>query len=345
MPVDSNQQFLIRVGVSLLSARRFFDNGHPEHARLALIVLDGAAELLLRRLLAENEMSFRLGQIMFRQNEEAVTLGIERPHEVHVMTFPSDAIGDGRFSPVYLSGTQRRRLDSYFGPTVDVAVFFGSLGRDEGRALKHLHEYRNGAHHRNVVNLPTVRVLVQLQMTVIASLLRSMPTGPIHRLYPPIDWSEAREVLGLPENSPVSYLAFADALQEGIEQTAAEITSSFGGNLAERITQVTRRVEQIQSDMATPGVTFEMWFGLVQTPEPWPVGEALRFLDPPVTTGTLASWAQEVVTAEPSESALQTFARLVAIDEQLVGLEDSIEKVERQVDATVQLMIDEMRGK
>lgn len=28
---DSDEQFLLRVGVSLLTARRFFDSGHPVH--------------------------------------------------------------------------------------------------------------------------------------------------------------------------------------------------------------------------------------------------------------------------------------------------------------------------
>lgn len=50
-----------------------------------------------------------------------------------------------------------------------------------------------------------MRVLVELQLTVMASLLESMPSGPMHRVYPPVDWSEAREVLDLDESSQVSY--------------------------------------------------------------------------------------------------------------------------------------------
>lgn len=97
--------------------------------------------------------------------------------------------------------------------------------------------------------------------------------------------------------------------------------------------------------MATPGVTTEMWLELVQTPEPWPVGEELRSLAPPVTTVTLDSWAQEVVRAEPDEAAFQTFARLAEIDHQLTTLEDAIERVELQVDEAIQRLIDERRGK
>ncbi|WP_141677851.1 hypothetical protein [Microbacterium oleivorans] len=343
--MDSDEQFIVRVGLSLLSARRFYDDGHPEHARLALIVLDGAAELLLRRFVADKEFSFRVGQIMFRQNNEAAALGEDPPHDVHVMTFPSDVRGDRSFSPIYLSRRQQDRLDREFGPTVDVAVFFGALSPDEGTALKHLHEYRNGAHHRNVINLRTVRVLVELQLTVMASLLESMPSGPIYRLYPPVDWSEARELLGLDESGQVNYGAFADRLRAGIEQGASDVTSSFGGNLRERIEQVARRVEQIRNDMAMPGVTTEMWLGLAQTPEPWPVGEALHSLAPPVTTVTLDSWAEEVVRAEPDEAAFQTFARLAEIDHELTTLEDAIERVELQVDEAVQQLIDERRGK
>lgn len=41
VPMDSDEQFVARVGLSLLSARSFYDDGRPEHARLALIVLEG----------------------------------------------------------------------------------------------------------------------------------------------------------------------------------------------------------------------------------------------------------------------------------------------------------------
>lgn len=345
VPIDPDEQFTVRVGLSLLEGRKFYDNGHPERARLALIVLDGATELLLRRVVVDSEMSFRLGQVMHRQNEEAAMVGVEQPHEVHVMTFPSEAVGESSFSPVYLSRKQQGRLDKSFDPVVDVAVFFCILSHDEGTALKHLHKYRNGAHHRNVINLITVRVLVGLQLTVLASLLESMPSAPISRLYPPMDWGEAREVLGIAESSPVSYSAFADRLREGIEQSAADIASSFGQNLAERIAQVVRCVADTQNQMATPGVTLEMWLGLMQTPEPWPVYEDLRSLVAPISMARLDSWAQEVVSVEPSETALHAFARLAEIDRQLTELEDAIEGVERQLDEEVQRRIDERRGK
>lgn len=345
MAIDSDEQFLVRVGLSLLTARTYYDNGHPEHSRLALIVLDGAAEILLRRLVASQEMSFRAGQIMFKLNEEAAALGAEPPHIVHAMTFPSDVVCDDSPCPVYLSGKQQERLDREFGPMADVAVFFGDLNRDEGRALRHLHDYRNGAHHRNVVNLQTVRVLVELQLTVLAALLESMSPGSIHGFSGRTDWGEAREVLGLPEDSPVSYIAFADRLREGIAPSADDIIASFGRNLSERVAQVVRRVAEIRSQMRIPGITFKMWLGLVQEREPWSVVEGLHSLEPSVTIDKLESWALEVVSVGPSETALQAFARLVEIDFELTKLEDAIERVEMDIDEEVQRMIDERLGK
>ena len=139
MSNDPDEEFLVRVGISLLAARRYYDDGHPEHHRLALILLDGAAESLLRRLVNENEMWFSFGELMAGQNAEAATLGLDQPHVVHDMTFPSDLVSEGAYGePVHLSRTQRRKLDKEFGPNADVAVFFRRLSRDEAKALKHL---------------------------------------------------------------------------------------------------------------------------------------------------------------------------------------------------------------
>lgn len=301
----------------------------------------------MRRLVNENEMWFSFGELMAGQNAEAATLGLDQPHVVHDMTFPSDLVSEGAYGePVHLSRTQRRKLDKEFGPNADVVVFFRRLSRDEAKALKHLHEYRNGAYHRNVLNLRTVGVLVQLQLSVVVSLLRATPQAPTTRIYPPIDWEPMREVLGLPPGSPVSYRVFADILERGIDLTGDEVSEILGGNLRDRLVQVKRRIGDIREQMAVPGVTFEDWVALVQTPQPWPVGTAeIRSHTPAVTLQQLELWETASVTRAESDTALRAFGRFADVDSSLTGLEDAIEAVEIQLDREIQRLIDERRGK
>lgn len=346
MSGDQHEQYLLRVGVPLLAARSYYDGGHPEHQRLALILLDGAVESLLRRLVDDCSMWFRLGELMAEQNRKADSISMDPPHAVHHMTFPSEAVsGDELGEPVYLSKSQLKKLDREFGPSADVAVFFRHLSGEAGKALKHLHEYRNGAYHRNVVNLRIIHVLVGLQLSVVAMLLRSMRDGLI-RLYPPIDWVPIRAVLGLPEDSAVSYQAFADVLDSGIALVAGEVEGVLEENLRDRLGEVRRRVASIKEQLDVPGVAIEDWILLIQAPQPWPVElAAIRMLVPPVTSATLDQWEQIATSESSARSALEAFGRFVDIDVPLTEFENQVEAVELQLDREVQRLIDERLGR
>ena len=343
---DRETQDLVRTGLTLLEARKQYNDEHPEHQALALILLDGATESLLRQIVEYHELWFRLGELLAHQNAEAAAQGLDQPHVVHSMTFPSEAQSAEGPAPVHLSNGQRRKLHREFNPNVDVAVFFGCLTVDEGKALKHLHTYRNGAYHRNVINIRTVKALVELQLTVVASLLYSMPTSGMTRIYPPIDYGPMRAVLGLADEVGVTYPSFADILKEGIDPTAHEVLETLGRNLSERLALVKRRILRISDDMGTPGVSLEDWTALIQTPQPWPVGfAAIRALSPPVTMSKLTSWEDHVVSLATGETALQVFVRLVDVDLPLAKLEDEIQAIEDQLDREIQALIDERRGK
>lgn len=343
---DLEMQVVVRTGLSLLTARKHHDEEHHEHQGLALILLDGATESLLRQIVENQEIWFRLGELMAHQNSQAAAQGLGQPHVVDSMTFPSEAQSAGGPVPVHLSNKQRQKLHAYFDPNVDVAVFFGYLSVDEGKALKHLHKYRNGAHHGNVINIRTVKALVELQLTVVASLLFSMPASGLTRIYPPIDYGPMRAVLGLPDGVGVTYRSFADILKEGIDLTAREVSETLGRNLSERLALVKRRITRISDDMNVPGVSLDDWTALIQTRQPWPTGAAaIRALSPPVTMSKLTSWENRVVAHAPGETALHAFARFVDVDLPLSKLEDEVQAIEDQVDREIQALIDARRGK
>lgn len=346
MSSDPIESYLVRVGVPLMAARNYYDDGHPEHQGLGLILLDGATESLLRRLLEDNEMWLRMGELMAGQNAEALSFGIEPPHSVHELTFPSDAVSlDEYGGAVHLSKTQRRRLDREFGPHVDVAVFFRNLSTEEGKALKHLHEYRNGAYHRNVLNMQTIQVLVELQLSVVATLLRSMRIG-MTRIYPAVDWEPARAVLGLPEGSEVSYHRFADVLDKDLDLGGNKASAILGGNLTERLRKVDQRLGEVLTRLGIPWLTVNDVIALIQTPQPWPDSmAAIRALEPAVTRTKLDLWQRAFGDLGAGDTALSVFVRFVDIDLPLTEFEQDLEAVELAVDQMIQSLIDEHRGK
>ncbi len=342
---DAEEDFLVRVGTVVLAARVHYDDDQPERHRLALVLLDSAAELLLRRSTDSRALWFRLGELMTEQNQHAVELDATPPHSVHLMTFPSTAISESTHGePVFLSRRQRQKLDREYGPNVDVSLFFGELSPSQAKALKHLHEYRNGAYHRNVINLRTVKILVQLQIEIVASLLRSC-TGGVSRIYPAPDLAAVRSTLRLSSDETPSFGGVADILQRGIAPQARDVAMTLGTNIRDRVVQAKRRVNAIKDDLLVPGVEFEDWVALIQTPQPWPVSPAIRSLTPPVTVERLDEWQAGLPALAGDETALDVFNSFVDMDVPLMEFEDAVDSVELQVDQVVQQSIDEQRGR
>jgi hypothetical protein len=106
------------------TGRQLFDRGSVDELRLALVVLDGLAEMLLRFNTSVQDVPLDLGEAVVSMNAEYVDAGLDAPMEVHHLRFPitlvkADIDGD---PVVHLAKNQRRKLYE-FDPNVDVAVF------------------------------------------------------------------------------------------------------------------------------------------------------------------------------------------------------------------------------
>lgn len=127
---DLEMQVVVRTGLSLLTARKHYDEEHHEHQGSALILLDGATEPVLRRIVENHEIWFRLKELMARQNSETAAQGVGQPPRRALHDVPLRSAKPWEPVPVHLSNKQRQKLHAYFDPNVDVAVFFGCSSVD-----------------------------------------------------------------------------------------------------------------------------------------------------------------------------------------------------------------------
>lgn len=345
-PMDTEVLPLVtRVGLPSLVARRYYDEGHTEHLRLALILLEGATEALLRRVTQDSEVWFRIGELTQRTNEEAAAEGLD-PLPIHRMQFPSTATyRAAAATAVYLSNRQRKKLNYEFAPNVDVAFFFERLDLEQASALKALHEYRNAAYHRNVHNTRTAKVLVAIHLRLAAELMRSI-RPVITRVWPPEDSEPVRRALGLEERYAVSLSGVADAISEGIEVNLVETARAFAEDLNLRLGQTDRRLSAIRSDLGVTFLSNDDMARLIQTEQPWPTDiEIVRATQTEVTGALLADWKRRAAILHEEPTALAVFSRFVEIDEPLTEFERQISLIEIQVDREVQSQIDELRGR
>ena len=163
-----------RVAVSLTLVQPLLV-GSTEQLRLALIVLDGVTELLLRRHVRGHAMFFNLGDRMQELNSQAYESDDEKL-PVFPMTFPlrpDDELPAER-GAVYLSPRARGDLHRAFDPNVDVAVFYRAVARATGQALKDAHYYRNGAYHRDELDDVALEGIVAAQREAVSELLSKM---------------------------------------------------------------------------------------------------------------------------------------------------------------------------
>lgn len=328
--VTPHALLLARTGKSL------FESGSSEELRLALVVLDGLAEMLLRFNTGQRETWFELGSVAHQTLVNAESQGLDVDLRVHQLTFPvvETASELGVSALVYLSRNQRRKLYE-FDPNVDVAVFFGDLTPLEASALKPLHHYRNRAYHHNEARVGTLHGLVDVQMRVLSRLARSIRpiiSGPIASSIGTI---------------PPTLAEVAQALVVEDEINTDALVTSLRDALRAQIGALDHRVQEIVQYINRPLqlVSFDDVVRLVQLPEPWPGLTEVRQATVPTLPETVLRWRTELERVGSSGEPLAAVAEYFRVEKPLARLMEDIVTTSNDVDRAIDREIDERRGR
>jgi hypothetical protein len=318
------------------TGRALFDSGSSEELRLALVVLDGLAEMLLRFNTAECETWFELGRAGHDVVERAATQGVEVDLVVHQLTFPvTTTMAElGQTVPVHLSRSQRKRLFE-FDSNVDVAVFFGVVSRMEAATLKSLHHYRNRAYHHNDARAGTLHGLVDVQLHVLARLataIRPLVSGPI---------ASSTGVV------PPTLREVGDALSTGSPPDAGALITSLRAALHEQMDALDRRVREIVQFINRPFelVSYDDVLRLVQLPEPWPPLDEVREAAVPTTPETVERWRSELDAVGGSGEPIAAVADYFRVEKPLARLMEEVTATSKDVDRAVDREMDLRRGR
>jgi len=328
--VTPHALLLARTGKSL------FERGSSEELRLALVVLDGLAEMLLRFNTGQRETRFELGSVAHRTLMNAESGGVDMELRVHQLTFPvvETASEIGESALVYLSRTQRKKLYE-FDPNVDVAVFFGELTRLEASALKPLHHYRNRAYHHNEARAGTLHGLVEVQMRVLSRLASSIQpiiSGPI-----------ASSTGTIPPT--LAEVARALAVEDEINTDA--LVTSLRDALRAQMSALDHRVQEILRYINRPFqlVSFDDVVRLVQLPEPLPSLKEMRQATVPTLPETVIRWRTELESVGSSGEPMAAVADYFQVEKPLARLMEDILTTSNDVDRAIDREIDESRGR
>ncbi|HTJ69893.1 MAG TPA: hypothetical protein VL551_20315 [Actinospica sp.] len=161
--MESLERFVVHVE----EAVRFAAMDDVPHLRLGLVLLDGAAELLLLR---ECE-----AQLYFADQARRSTRQVQRAQLEMMDPYTRPFVFEHPESTPPVSADRRKRINWDFGAKCDFLVERGVLLRPIARVLKKLHKYRNKAYHRDQIRLATLASATRIYIFLVCWLMQNAP--------------------------------------------------------------------------------------------------------------------------------------------------------------------------
>ena len=347
MALASSMDQLERTVVQIQEAERLATWGDVPHGRLALLLLDNAAEMSLMRTAEASMMYAEM------YNKLAYLVRDVEPGDVEGQKLKAEIESET------ISKKRKRQIERNFDALVDY-VFEGkefALGVEFAECLKILHRYRNAAYHRDTVRADVLGPAVQILFFLCCHLLKS-ERQLMHEIKEAP--SGILEVFGgnPPESSwpaqsfDTQTLArhVADRLLDELELDHRGIAEALSNHLIARLAALVRDLDQIGTSIP-PGVNRWATLRLVQQ---GPREREDFDADPPndfwtrplpVTERVIETWfleAQSLRDIPVAHDALRAFAE---IEKPLEVIEEPVARFILDLDRVEQQRIDEMRGK
>ena len=331
-------QHLTYVLYQLDEACRYLEGGRLEQLRLALLLLDNAAELQVERRVRDYLQSENL-----RERVRSQLLRFPRAADER------DILGELRdWRP--LTASQKRRLDRAF----DEKLRFLSERHDIldprlAKVLSYLHRYRNEAYHEGRVRSETIRtaavILVEVNCRLLMTVFRvAMLASSEDYSWLDLQFGDHRRFFG--DNAALEPLV--NDLRASVLSEFASIAPTLAAHLENRIAEMldaldfvvsnsglTSRVEALQVAQAVAAV---------DRGEADPAGEPEDY-SAKWSLGAVAELRGEVADIKEIADPLEAFAAFSAIEERIEALEREVSSLAGWIDGRIQYEIDLARGK
>jgi hypothetical protein len=311
------------------------------HARMALLLLDSAVEILMYRTVMD-ELWFDDAWSSTVQSARASL----PPDKAEVL------IQESGYTPI--PAKQRKAMKRLFVPKVDFLVRNQKVPQAVGQVIKALHRYRNDAHHRDKVRSETVHAAAVIYYEVACELLATLlPTSMVFSGGD--DWSGFLSRFGL---GPAGSMTFDDIAQIasklrceiGIE--AGSLAQLLSDHLVSRLDGVYEQLDFICENVgsgATPASELkhvQFWKATGSLPDTR-ADERFVAYAPKYTLDRLDEWRRsaEQLRTRAGEGKLNLLREFCEIEQELEPLEEMVNEVASLIDRAIQLEIDMALGK
>ncbi len=333
------------ITVQLEEAKRLIEQGTATHARLAFLLLDNAAEVLMFRNVECLLITARWNEQILRRYDELLELTDE----------PDIRQDREEVASRVVSKKKRGKLRNYFNAKADFLVEHNSLDQTQARVLKRLHSYRNELYHEDTIRIDTIQPACLLYFDLICTLLEHLTQFEITTLTKDLPPALAKyRPAEIPWGNPPTEIIAAELRANlGIDETTLQQTLT--AHLTSRLSTLVARIEYIQSALFSgirkidpDGPWQELVIRLAQVhddgDEPPGIAELLR-LKMKYGPSDLPRWRKAVDQLSGREDRLSLFAAFADIEEDLEPFEIQLEDLAERIAYEEEMAENLQRGK
>jgi hypothetical protein len=332
--------------VQLEEAKSLIERGTTPYTRLAFVLLDNAAEIVMFRNIELSLMLNPVNEQILHSWEEIA----ERTDDPYV-----HAEYDEMKTKVVSHG-KRKKLDLYFDEKVNFLQAQERIEPREGRVLKKLHSYRNELYHRDTAREVTIASACLLYFDLVCSLFENLsqfmfqtlgvePSPVLAKYGPPeMQW-------GIP-----SRRAIVTALRQGLGIDERGLKLNLVTHLASRLDELEESLKYIQDNLfgglveKLPSGPRRLAIRLAQVHEEYeyrepPPFEELLKLKLRYSQASITRWKASIKSIDKLNEKLDLFAAFADIEDDFEPFENQVDSLVERLDFQFQREEDLRRGK
>jgi len=332
--------------VQLEEAKRFIQTDTVPHLRLALLLLDNAAEVLMHRAVQE-ELAY---SDWHREWHAQMAAFLRRKPDDDGKTRHRLSQLAARIIPE----KRKHKLGKYYNEKVDfLSQELHHMSVPVARVLKHIHDYRNEAYHNDRIRPDSIRPAVLILFDVVCTLLATLRQHAAMSWHAGDSeaWLERYGVSWFGYNADEIQAAISRALRLGLPLDTDDIRAALATHLTSRLDGIDDSIKFIAQN-ARPHRSGEEVLKAVQY---WntdrdgpPRGDgdpAFLQFRPQHTLASIERWRERITALGGIADKLELFNLFADIEDDFEPLERSLNEAAGLIDRAIQAEIDLLRGK
>ena len=331
---------LILIVEQLEECKRLIQNGAIPQLRMAILLTDNAAEVLMHRAIESQFDSSRMYENL-PQN---------------VLQYPQDPKKDEfvtEFQRHIVPDSRKKKIRKFF----DEKVVFLSEDRvllepSLAKVLSVVHRYRNEAYHQDKLRKATIRPVALLSFEAVCDLLTRLDSkGCAYEGGVDYSWFESRYGLERFQDSGESdSQRIAECLRQGIPLSLQDLREDLFEHLQQRLEDLYSSLDFLSEHSRDPkgkvrdaALKRAQFFASEEYRGKWHIsGEYDRF-SPRFTLKMLEKWQEETHGIKQLTEKMVVFGEFARLEEFLEPVESIVYEAAASLDHAIQMEIDRKR--